>query len=149
MDFFDISEGDDNSRNGDGARRGGSKEKVSIGSTHGSEGSSRDVGETGSISPQALKYFLGENSKKKKAKRAILKKKYKKWKGKHKKLEKDVKAKESQLFAYHKDINTTIDKWSKWKKKYHELENSTKTIGRSVPISPLFSGKGMTKKFLF
>lgn len=147
MDFFDISEGAYNSGDGGGTRRNRTEKKVQEGSSYGGEVASGDVGTSESISTQGFKYFLGKDLKKKKAKRRLLKKKYKKWKTKHKKLEKAVAEKDKKLREYHKDINTTIDKWKKWKDKYHELEDSTNIVGRTMPIhtmfrtSPLFTGR--------
>ena len=155
MDFFDLSEGPHSSGDDVGEGRHGKKEEVRMGSTNGSKESGGDVGKDESVSSQALKYFLGESSKKKKAKRRILKRKYKKWKTKHKKLEKVVKDKDETLKVYHKDINTAINKWSKWKDKYHELEKASSTVGRRVAfhqalgVPPIFLGRGKEKRLIF
>lgn len=152
MDFFELSEGDDYSRNDSSSRRGGEKEKVPMGSSHGSEKSGRDAGKTGSYSPQNIEYFFKERSKEKKAKRKLLKRRYKKWKGKHKRLEKVVQNKDKQLREYHKDINTVLNKWEKWKTKYKKLESASKTVGRRVPLIPFSQGRlkaGKIKRTLF
>jgi len=133
MDFFDLSEGDDNSRQGESVRRGRKEEEVSSRSkfdVKNHDGRGRLNGEK---LAQAAEFYVDERYKKKKIK--VLKNKKTKWKRRSRKHEKIIAEKNKKLEEVNKDVLIMLNKWEKWKDKYHDLESSASSVGRAYPIT--------------